>query len=88
MAYIIGMGASMRALRVRGIFEYAVVARRIKPTFKQKSTMKERGVYGLKMEKRDCSADQKIRATYGLLEVDTWKRSPGLDLQELQLSHN
>ncbi len=60
--YMIAIGAMRRRFRRIGVLAYSVVARRIALTLRRKSTAKERGVYGLKNDCRDCRADQRMTA--------------------------
>lgn len=53
-----------RMLKRTGVLAYSVVARRIAPTLRRKSTAKAMGVYGLKKFCRDCRADQRTTAAF------------------------
>lgn len=60
--YMIATGAMRRMFRRIGVLAYKVVARRMAPILRRKSTANAIGVYGLKKFCRDCRADQSTTA--------------------------
>lgn len=76
--YTIATGARSRRLRRIGVSAYRVVARRIAPTFRRKSTANAKGLYGLKKDCWDCNDDQRMTATFAELAGVKWQRKKSL----------